>query len=113
VITRTLRGWCQDLGRWLAEEISTHGARRAADRLDARAREREVASDAVPAEGGVRETCDRTTARLRRCAAWLRARAEEVDTLGAYEIKACGHGLPALSCKVLPRGGHGRPRSRL
>lgn len=75
--------------------------------------EREGASPSVPADGGVRETCDRTTARLRRCAAWLRERAEEVDALGADELKTCAHGLPALSHKVLPRGGHGGPRSRL
>lgn len=105
VITHTLRRWCQDLGRWLAEEISTHGAVRAADRLEVKAREREQAAPAVPAERGVRETCDRTTARLRRCAAWLRERAEEVDALTAYELRSAAHGLPALSKRVLPPHG--------
>ena len=101
VTERMLRSWCQDLGRWLVEEISTHGARVAAARLDAKATAREEAAPTVPEDGGVRAGCDDTTARLRRCAAWLRAHSEAVEALGPHRLKSCGHGLPALSRRVL------------
>ena len=103
---RTLRRWAEDLGRWLVEEISAHGARGAAARLDAKARERESSSSRVPGE--VQGRCDATTARLRRCAAWLVAHAEEVDALSTRAVLATGHGLPEISRRVLPA--HARQR---
>lgn len=104
VIERTIRSWAQDLGRWLVEEISEHGARRAADRLDAKARDRESTSARVP--DAIRGRCDRTTARLRRCATWLREHAEEVGALDRRALLACGNGLPELARRVLPTHGY-------
>lgn len=83
------------------EEISRHGALGAAARLDAKAAAREEAAPAVPEDGGVRAGCDDTTARLRRCAAWLRTHSEAVEALGPHRLMSCGHGLPSLSKRVL------------